>query len=179
MVNHEFGAGATGKGASRTRRDGPMGRHRYFEDFAAGQEIPLGPRTVTAGEIVEFARDFDPAPYHLSEEGGKASLLGGLAASGWHSCALLMDMMCDAFLVPSSSQGTPGIDSCRWLRPVLAGDTLSGTATVRSVRRSASRPSIGFVAFAFAMRNGRGETVMEAENSLMFGLRDATAGSAS
>lgn len=148
---------------------------RSLGDFAPGEVIALGPRTVTAAEIVEFAAEFDPAPYHLSEEGGRASLLGGLAASGWHTCALLMDMMCDAFLVPSTSEGTPGIDECRWLRPVMAGDTLTGTAHVKSVRRSRSRPTIGFVAFRFELANQDGHTVLAAENSLMFGARDTKA----
>jgi acyl dehydratase len=155
-----------------------MATPRSLEDFAPGEIMALGPRTVSAAEIVEFAAQFDPAPYHLSEEGGRASLLGGLAASGWHTCALLMDMMCDAFLVPSTSEGTPGIDECRWLRPVMAGDTLTGTAQVKSVRRSRSRPSMGFVAFRFELANQNGDTVMTAETSLMFGARETVSAGA-
>ena len=67
-------------------------------------------RTVTAEEIVEFAGEFDPQPMHLDEAAGKASILGGLSASGWHTCAMFMRLLCDAFLLDSTSQGAPGID---------------------------------------------------------------------
>ena len=80
-----------------------------FEDFEVGGTIALGDKTVTAGEIVEFASEFDAQPMHLDEEAGKASILGGLAASGWHTCCMFMRMMCDGFLLDSTSQGSPGL----------------------------------------------------------------------
>ena len=98
---------------------------RYFDDFAPGEEIDLGSHRVTAEEIIDFASQFDPAPVHLSEEGGKASMLGRLSASGWHTCAILMRMMCDTFLLDSSGQGAPGIDECQWLAPVHAGAAMA------------------------------------------------------
>lgn len=146
-----------------------------FEDFAEGMTIDLGEKHVTAQEIVEFASEFDAQPMHIDEEAGKASLLGGLAASGWHICSMLMRMMCDSFLLDSTSQGSPGIDVVRWKRPVLAGDTLKGACTVLSCRASSSRPGLGFVTVRYQLTNQRGETVMEMQNSGMFLSREAAA----
>lgn len=149
--------------------------YRYFEDFPAGTVIELRPVTVSAGEIVEFAEQFDPAPFHLSEEGAKSSMFGRLFASGWHTCAIAMRMMCDAFLVDSASQGGPGLDECRWLAPVFAGDTLSGRVTVTSARRSASRPGLGIVHFTVEIFKSDGTPVMRSENSGMYRTREADA----
>src|SRR6187551_2839349 len=101
-----------------------------YEDFVEGATFGLGTKSVTAEEIIEFASEFDPQPMHLDEEAGKASILGGLSASGWHTCAIFMRMICDAYLLDSTSQGAPGVDHVKWRRPVLAGDTLGGRGTV-------------------------------------------------
>jgi acyl dehydratase len=137
------------------------GKTWAFEDFVEGSEIDLGAKDVTAEEIVEFAGEFDPQPMHLDEAAGKASILGGLSASGWHTCAIYMRLLCDAFLVDSTSQGAPGIDRIKWRKPVLAGDRLTGRAVVLSRRESRSRPSIGLVAFRSELFNQRGEAVFE------------------
>ncbi|WP_048648451.1 MaoC family dehydratase [Nitratireductor soli] len=142
-----------------------------YEDLAEGATIPFGPKTVSAEEIITFARQFDPQPMHLDEAAGKASLLGGLSASGWHSSAIFMRMLYDALLADSTSQGSPGITESRWKRPVLAGDTLSGATTVIARRTLRSRPGIGLVTLRHLVVNQRGETVMEIENPIMFGMR--------
>lgn len=146
-----------------------------FEDFEVGTEIELGSKTVTAEEIVEFARQFDAQPMHLDEEAGKASILGGLGASGWHSCCMLMRMMCDRFLLDSTSQGAPGVDYVRWKKPVLAGDSLTGTTLVEEKRLSSTRPGLGFVTCRHQLVNQRGETVLELRNTGMFLTREAAA----
>jgi len=146
-----------------------------FEDFVPGLTVDLGEKHVTAEEIVEFASEFDAQPMHLDEEAGKASLLGGLAASGWHTCSMLMRMMCDSFLLDSTSQGAPGVDVLRWRKPVLAGDTLKGSCTVLAARSSNSRPGLGLVTVRYFLVNQRGETVLEMENSGMFLSREAAA----
>jgi acyl dehydratase len=151
------------------------GKTWAFEDFVEGSEIDLGAKHVTAEEIVEFAGEFDPQPMHLDEAAGKASILGGLSASGWHTCAIYMRLLCDAFLVDSTSQGAPGIDRIKWRKPVLAGDRLTGRAVVLSRRESRSRPSIGLVAFRSELFNQRGEAVFELENTVMFLKREAAA----
>lgn len=144
------------------------GKRWAFEDFSEGQTFDLGVKHVMADEIVEFASQFDFQPMHLDEEAGKASLLGGLSASGWHTCCMFMRMACDAFLVDSTSQGAPGVDHVRWKRPVLAGDTLTGTSEVVKVRASASRPSLGFVTVRHHLANQHGEVVLELQNTGMF-----------
>lgn len=143
-----------------------------YEDLVEGSRIEMPKKEVTAEEIIEFAAEFDPQPMHLDEEAGKASLMGGLGASGWHTCAMFMRMMCDAFLLDSTSQGAPGVEFARWKKPVLAGDTLSGHSTVVARRRSKSRGDLGFVTCRHEVVNQKGETVMELENTGMFLLRD-------
>ena len=146
-----------------------------FEDFEVGQELKLGSRTISAEEIIEFASEFDAQPMHLDEEAGKASILGGLAASGWHTCCIFMRMMCDGFLLDSTSQGAPGVDYARWKKPVLAGDTLTGKTVVEDLRLSASRPGLGFVTCRHELINQRGEMVFELKNTGMFLTREAAA----
>ena len=146
-----------------------------FEDFREGDTIALATKRVTAEEIVEFAGEFDAQPMHLDEEAGKASILGGLSASGWHSCAMFMRMMCDGFLLDSTSQGSPGIEYVRWKKPVLAGDTLTGRSTILALRASKSKPGLGFVTVRSEMLNQHGEIVLELQNTGMFLTREAAA----
>jgi acyl dehydratase len=146
---------------------------RYFEDFAPGQEYPFGPHTVTRAEIVAFAAEFDPQPFHLDEKAAGDSMLGGLAASGWHTCALFMRMMALGWLNDSASMGSPGVDSMKWMRPVRPGDVLSGRSVVTAVRASKSRPDRGFIQFRHEVRNARGELVMLSENPIMISRRAA------
>ncbi len=149
------------------------GKKWAFEDFVEGGSISLGSKQVTAQEIVEFASEFDAQPMHLDEEAGKASILGGLSASGWHTCSMFMRLMCDGFLLDSTSQGSPGLDYVRWKKPVLAGDTLTGKSTVLAKRASKSKPGLGFVTVKSELSNQRGETVLELENTGMFLTREA------
>ena len=144
-----------------------------YEDFVEGASFPLGTKVVTAEEIIEFASEFDAQPMHLDEAAGRASILGGLSASGWHTCAMFMRLLCDGFLLDSTSQGSPGIDYAKWKKPVLAGDTLTGKSTVLSTRISKSRRGIGFVAIRCELVNQRGEQVFELQNTGMFLTREA------
>ncbi|WP_173934716.1 MaoC family dehydratase [Chelativorans sp. Marseille-P2723] len=143
-----------------------------YEDLSEGRVFNLGPAHVSADEIIAFAKQFDPQPMHLDEEAGRASLLGGLSASGWHTCAIFMRMMYEAFISDSTAQGSPGIDELNWRRPVFPGDILSGTSTVISKRVLKSRPGIGIARFRHEVVNGQGETVLEGENPVLFGLRN-------
>ncbi len=144
---------------------------RYFEDFEPGQELTLPAHTVTRAEIVAFAAEFDPQPFHLDESAAAGSLLGGLAASGWHTCALFMRMLCQGWLNDSASMGSPGVDTLKWLRPVRPGEVLSGRSIVLEVRPSRSRSDRGFVRFRHEVANARGEPVMVLENPIMFTRR--------
>jgi acyl dehydratase len=144
----------------------------FYEDFTPGREFALGPRHVTAEEIIAFAREFDPQPMHLTEEAGKQSILGGLSASGWHTSGMMMRMLTDSFLLQSTSQGSPGIDFMEWRNPVLAGDTLSGRTIVLEARPLRSRPGIGVVRFRHEIVNQNGAPVCVGENAIMMGMRD-------
>jgi acyl dehydratase len=142
-----------------------------YENFQPGQTFPLGPKHVTAEEIIEFASEFDPQPMHLDEAAGRASILGGLAASGWHTSAMLMRMMFDSYVRNSESEGAPGIDFMDWKKPVLAGDTISGHSIVLESRTLRSRPGIGIVKFRHEMKNQHDELVCLGENSIMIRMR--------
>lgn len=144
-----------------------------FEDFSPGTRFELGPHTISAEEIIDFAGEFDAQPMHLEETAGKASLLGGLAASGWQTSAILMRMICDAFLLETASQGSPGIDFAQWKSPVLAGDRLRGHCEVLSARPLASRPDLGLVKFRHELFNQRDQLVLACENPIFVARRQA------
>ena len=145
----------------------------FYEDMTVGLSLDIGPYDVTAEEIIDFATQFDPAPFHLDEAAGKASILGGLSASGWHVCSMAMRMICDAYLLESSSQGSPGMEVCKWMAPVLAGDTLSGHIIVEKARLSASRPGLGLVDFRCNLFNQHGKQVLMFTNLGMMRTRSA------
>ena len=132
----------------------------HFEDFQPGAVNDYGPRLVTREEIVGFAAEFDPQPMHLDEEAARHTMLGGLGASGWHTCCIMMKMIADGVLLDSASMGAPGIDEVKWLKPVRPGDSLTVRGSIISTRASQSRPDRGFVNFLWEVFNDRGEKVM-------------------
>lgn len=144
----------------------------YWEDINEGLVLEFGPKKVDRDEVIRFATDFDPQPFHLSEEAGKASLFGGLAASGWHTAGMVMRLMCDGFLLKSSSLGSPGLDSLKWLRPVMVDDEIRARMTVLSRRPMKSKPNVGLVQTRWEAVNQRNEVVMTIENWAMFGRRE-------
>ena len=143
----------------------------YWEDFPVGQVRVFGAMPVTRDAVLAFARQFDPQPFHLDEEAAKASLFGGLSASGWHTCAMAMRMMCDAYLLDSASLGSPGMDQLKWVKPVYPGDTLSVRFTVLDARPMASRPGVGLIRSLWEVCNQHGEVVMDMQGWGMFRRR--------
>jgi acyl dehydratase len=143
----------------------------FWEDFTPGRVMEYGPRRVTREEILDFAAEFDPQPFHLDEVAARASMLGGLCASGWHSCCILMRMMADGFVLNSSSMGAPGVDEVLWLAPIRPGDDLTLRATVLSTRASGSRPELGFANVQLELYNAVGTRVISLKAPLMFGRR--------
>jgi len=148
---------------------------QYWEDFTPGRVSEYGPRLVTRDEIVEFATAFDPQPMHLDEAAAEASMLGGLAASGWHSCCLLVRMLSDGFIAQSGFMGAPGVEEVRWLAPLRPGHTVTARATVLERRASRSRPEMGLVKFLFELNDAAGRRLMTMTVSPMFARRSATA----
>ncbi len=145
----------------------------YWEDFTPGQAAEYGPREVTAEEIKAFAAEFDPQPMHLDEEAARASFVGGLCASGWHSCAILMRIVADGFVLDSASLGATGCPEVKWLAPVRPGDRLRVRMKVLGTRATRSRPDLGFVDARFDMFNAQDLPVMTLTSHLMLGRRPA------
>jgi acyl dehydratase len=142
-----------------------------FEDFKVGDTAGYGRYALTRDEVISFASQFDPQPMHLDEAAGAASILGGLAASGWHGCVILMRLIADNVLAGGMGEGAPGIDQVRWLRPLRPGDVFSARHEVLETRVSRTKPDRGFVRFRFELVDQDGIAVMEQTNSIMFGLR--------
>ena len=131
----------------------------HHEDLEVGKPIDFGPRSVTKEEIMAFGRAWDPQPLHVDEEAAKATLVGGLCASGWHTCCLMMRLVADGFLNRVVSLGSPGVDEGRWMVPVRPGDVLSCHYTVLEKRDLASRPDVGISKVLVELLNQKGETV--------------------
>ncbi|MES1927161.1 MaoC family dehydratase [Salinisphaera sp. T31B1] len=146
---------------------------RYWEDFNAGEVSTFGAYHVSEAEIIEFAEAYDPLPFHTDPEAAKTSPYGRLTAPGLLTCAIFMRMLVDHVLADAASMGSPGVDSVRWPRPVLAGDTLSVRQQILSTRVLASRPEMGLVVNRFEVLNQHGELVCEIASNGLFARRDA------
>jgi acyl dehydratase len=145
---------------------------RHYEDLAAGEVVDLGHVTVSKDMIIAFASEFDPFPFHLDEAAAEASLLGGLAASGWQTAALSLRMLTDSFLNTIASMGGLGFSDLKWKKPVMVGDTIGGTVTIAALRRSQHHPERGIVTLDFDIRNQKSEPVMSMRLANLIELRD-------
>jgi acyl dehydratase len=143
----------------------------FFEDFFEGQQIEFGTVTVDRDEVIDFARRYDPQPFHIDEEAAKASIFGGLIASGWHTGAMVMRLLCDELMLKASSMGSPGLDQLRWIRPVRPGDTLTLKGRVLTAKASRSKPDRGSVDMSYKVFNQHGELAMTFQAVTMFGRR--------
>ena len=150
----------------------------HYEDFEEGREFISAERTVSAEEIIAFASEFDPQPMHLDEAAGKASILGGLSGSGWHMSSIAMRLFYDSVIVRSAGEGGPGVDFMEWRRPLIAGDTVRLTITVKSRRPLASRPGIGLVTMEHVLTNQKGERIMRMQAPAMLRMRELEAAEA-
>lgn len=146
---------------------------RYFEDFQVGEVSERGPYVVTREEIVAFAKQFDPQPFHIDEEAAAQSIFGGIIASGWHTASLCHKLVVEAQLGNSASMGSPGLDELRWLKPVRPGDALTVRTEVLSLTPSRSKPDRGAIKWRFEVRNQHGETVMTELATALFARRPA------
>jgi len=130
-----------------------------FEEFTAGTVLRAGPRAVTATEIVEFARRYDPQPFHVDPERAAASRWGGLIASGWMTCGIAMELAVRHVLDGSQSIGSPGLDELRWENPVRPGDELSLALTILESKVSSSGRT-GIVRWRWDLYNQSGARVL-------------------
>ncbi|GAY21294.1 MULTISPECIES: MaoC family dehydratase [Sphingobium] len=147
----------------------------YFEDVQVGDRNEFGPLTISREEIVAFASEFDPQPFHLSDEAAAGTHFGSLASSGWHTTALSMKMMVAEWQrnpgIQAASLGAMGVDELRWLQPVRPGDTLRGVSEVIEVKASRSRPEMGIVKTHITLFNQRDEPVLSMKPIAMFRTR--------
>ncbi|MCD6041272.1 MAG: MaoC-like protein [Burkholderiales bacterium] len=144
----------------------------WWEDFKVGDRAELGRHTFSEEEIVAFARQFDPQPFHIDRLGAEQTVFGGLIASGWHTCAVGMRLLCDSSLKDAASLGSPGIDNIRWLKPVRAGDTVTYRRIVVESRASMSRKGVGLVKHRWEAVNQDGELVLTMEGWGFFGRKN-------
>ncbi|HEU5177631.1 MAG TPA: MaoC family dehydratase [Burkholderiales bacterium] len=145
---------------------------KYWEDFAIGERAELGRHTFTEEEIVDFARRYDPQPFHTDVEEAQHGPFGGLIASGWQTCAVGMRLMVEGYISQTVSLGSPGIDNIRWLKPVRPGDTIAYRRIVLESRASTTRKGVGLVKHRWEAVNQRGELVLTMEGWGMFGRKD-------
>ena len=144
---------------------------KLFEDFRVGETDVLGSHTVSEAEIVAFARKYDPQPFHTDPEAARATIFGGLIASGWHTCAIMMRLSVEAMQREQAvGTGSPGVDSCRWLKPVRPGDTLTLRREILETWPSRFKPH-GFVRSRAEMLNQHGEIVLSLVGVGMFRRR--------
>ncbi len=156
----------------------PVTRDRlHFEDLEVGQSFALPRRKVTRQMILDFARTYDPLPFHLDEKAARESLLGGLAASGWQTAALSLRMLVDVFLSRAASMGGLGFTDLRWHRPVLVDDTITGIVTIVGLRASDSHPEWGIATLEFDIRNQRRQQVLSMRLANLIERRDGSGAS--
>ena len=158
---------------------GPIGadiaaprEHRYLEDYEPGTSYRYGSVTLDEAAIIAFARDYDPQPFHIDPAAAADSAYGGLIASGWQTCCLMMRLLVDHVVSPVSSLGSPGCDELRWLKPVRPGDALSVRITFTGSRRSRSKPDRGLVGADIEILNQDDEVVMTMKTNLYLRARD-------
>jgi acyl dehydratase len=144
----------------------------HFEDFILGQPLTVGAERVTREDIKAFARRYDPQLIHLDEEAAKTSIVGGLCASGFHTCCLMMRMLCDGFLLRTASLGAPGLEELKWVKPVRPDDVLSVRIMAHEKRVMASRPNVGLVRTTYDVVNQTGEAVLTSWCNQIIRVRD-------
>ncbi|HZX95184.1 MAG TPA: MaoC family dehydratase [Myxococcales bacterium] len=144
---------------------------RYFEDFAEGQVFELGEETVSEAEVLEFARRYDPQPFHVDPAAARKSMYGGLIASGWQTGSIYMGLLVRGLLQDAASLGSAGIDELRWLKPVRPGDKLRARLTVTSLKPSSKHADRGTVFNLGELFNQQGERVFFVRSSGMFARR--------
>ena len=149
---------------------------RYFEDLVVGAETEFGSYDVTREEVIEFARKYDPQPFHLSDEAAAKTHFGRIAASGWHTCAMTMAVIARKVVDDEQAGlGSPGIDELRWLKPVYPGDTLNVRGEIIEKTPSRSKPDIGSFRTRTTVTNQDGVSVLSFISIVLIGRRPAQA----
>jgi acyl dehydratase len=149
---------------------------QYYEDLEVGTRSAFGRYEVTREEVLEFARKYDPQPFHLDDEAAAKTHFGRLSASGWHTCAMMMRMLVDNMAnVRQAGLGSPGQDELRWHRPVYPGDVLRVESELLEKRRSQSRPEMGIFRSKVQVLNQHDQVVMSMKSNGLIQVRDPAA----
>jgi acyl dehydratase len=147
---------------------------RYFEDLEVGAETEFGSYHVTREEVLEFARKYDPQPFHVSDEEAAKTHFGRIAASGWHTCAMTMAVLARyAVKHEQAGLGSPGVDELRWLKPVYPGDTLHVSGKLLEKTPSRSKPFMGSYRTLTTVANQEGVPVMTFTSIVLIRRRPA------
>lgn len=149
-------------------------KQRWFEDYRAGEVIEFGQIAFTEAEIIEFARQYDPQPFHIDREAAARGPFGGIIASGWHTAGKVMRTLVDEFISEVAGMGSPGVDEVRWLKPVRPGDRLHVRVTVLETRRSQSKPDRGVLVSTTEAINQDGEIVYRMRGMGMYRCRSSS-----
>lgn len=151
-----------------------MATAQYWADLSVGDHFTTPPAAITRQEIFEFARNYDPQPYHLDEEAAADSVFGGLCASGWHVCAVMMRLLTDALASQQVSVlGVSEVEGLRWLKPVFANDQLTANITLAD-KREGEQAAFGLAGFNLEIFNQRDERVITLHTELMIATSAAT-----
>ena len=146
---------------------------KYYEDIAVGDARSFGHYEVTREEVMDFARKYDPQPFHLDDDAAAATHFGRLSASGWHTCSMTMAMMVENMRSEKSAGlGSPGVDQLRWKKPVYPGDTLRCETEIIEKRRSASRPEMGIFKSSIRTYNQNDKVVLEMVSNGLISTRE-------
>lgn len=146
---------------------------KYLEDFTVGSVVECPSFTVSEAEILDFAKRFDPQPFHVDRAAAQQSHFGGVIASGFHTCSLAMRSLVDSGFFGGSGMGSPGLDEIRWRQPVRAGQRLRVRTEVLAATRSRSKPDRGVVRHRVELLNEQRQSVMSYVAMSMFPSREA------
>ena len=143
----------------------------YLEDLEPGQIVELGSRSLSEDEIVAFARDYDPQPFHIDPKAAAETIYGGVIASGWQTACVFMRLFVDGLLSRSAAMGSPGLDELRWLKPVRANDRLQARVEVLETRPSRSKPDRGLARLRCVVADQTGDDVLTFVANVLFQRR--------
>lgn len=147
---------------------------QHWEDLQVGRVFETGTITISPADIIEFASEFDPQPYHLDPEVARTSIFGGHCASGWQVCALMMRLLADTMTRDKISLlGSPGVSSLRWLKPVFAGDALGASITIKSSSELPGQAEYGIIDCMIDVRNQNSASVIVLDTEIMIARRMA------
>ena len=142
-----------------------------FYDIEVGSTYELGPEEITEEEIIRFAKMYDPKPEHTDPNSEEAKNAGGVTASGFHTCAIMMKMICEAYLLNSTSQGAAGLDKVEWFEDVKPGTLISGVSRIVGKREMKSRSDLGLIMFEYELYNQQKQLLLTCKGNGIMGMK--------